>query len=92
MGVSFDRTTRIAGIRPSTFKAALRSYLRTKDPSAMMDLKSVFSLSREGAIVYEECLDRGLIDRASGEVTERGLAIARAKVTARVPLAKARSR
>ncbi|WP_439568915.1 hypothetical protein [Sphingopyxis sp.] len=91
MGVSFDRAVRIAGYRPSVFKQALRAYLRTRDPARLIDLKSVFSNRRDGAIVYEECIDRGLIDPVTNKVTEQGMTVARAKVAMRTPLAKARS-
>ncbi|MCG7347496.1 hypothetical protein [Sphingomonas sp. ACRSK] len=90
MGISFDRDRRIAGYRTSTFKNALAGYLRTESPARLIDLKSVFPHRRDGAIVYEECLDRGLIDRASGEVTEAGLTLVRSKMVARTPLEKAK--
>lgn len=90
MGVTFDRSVRIAGYRPSTFKSSLRAYLRTRSRASFIDLKSVFPLRRDGAIVYEECLDRGLIDAASGEITDAGQVVAGAKVLTRTPLAKAR--
>lgn len=90
MGVSFDRSDRIAGFRPSVFKDALKGYSQTQSPGNMIDLKSVFPLRRDGALVYEECLDRGLLDLASAEIPEKGLIVARAKVQARTPLAKAR--
>ena len=91
MGITFDRTTRIAGYRPAIFKAALRGFCRTSHAGCMIDLKSVFENRRDGAIVYEECLDRGFIDPESGEVTDNGLVVARAKVVARAPIAKARA-
>jgi hypothetical protein len=90
MGISFDRGLRIAGYRPSTFKNALLGYLRTEKPSCLVDLKSIFPHRRDGAIVYEECLDRRLIDRETGKLTDAGLIVARAKVVARIPLDKAR--
>ncbi|MET0363557.1 MAG: nucleotidyltransferase domain-containing protein, partial [Sphingobium sp.] len=57
----------------------------------MIDLKSVFPQRRDGALVYEECLDRGLIDPDARELTSKGLIVARAKVLTRTPYAKARS-
>lgn len=90
MGISFDRNLRIAGYRTSTFKNALAGYLRAKSPTSLIDLKGVFPHRRDGAIVYEECLDRGLIDRATGKVTEAGLTLIRSKVVARTPLEKAK--
>jgi len=38
----------------------------------MIDLKTVFPLRRDDAIVFEECLDRGLIDPATLKLTEAG--------------------
>jgi hypothetical protein len=90
MGVTLDPTRQIAGYRPSIFKDALRAYLRTINPTNLVDLKSVFPHRRDGAIVFEECLDRGLIDATTLELTEAGMSIARAKVQARTPFAKAR--
>lgn len=62
MGISFDKDMRIAGYRPATFKNALRGFERTRSPGSMIDLKSVFPQRRDGAIVFEECLDRRLIE------------------------------
>ena len=90
MGVTFERGSLIAGYRPAVFKNALRGLARTQNPGAMIDLKSVFSLRRDGAIVYEECLDRGLIDPATNKPTEKGEIIARAKVVSRTPLDRAK--
>lgn len=91
MGISLDRNARIAGYRPSVFKDALRGFSRTHSPGNMIDLKTVFSLRRDGAIVLEECLDRGLIDPAMMKLTEAGEAIARAKAKSRTSLAKAQA-
>lgn len=90
MGISFDRDLRVAGYRPSTFKNALKSYLRSKSPASLIDLKTVFPHRRDGAIVYEECLDRHLIDRTTGAITEAGLTLVRSKVVPRTPLGKAK--
>lgn len=90
MGVTFDRDMRIAGFRPSVFKAGLRAYLRTEDRASFLDLKSVVPMQRDAAIILEECLDRGLIDPATFKVTDRGMTVARSKVVARTPLTKAR--
>jgi hypothetical protein len=90
MGISFDRDLRIAGYRTSTFKNALAGYLRTMSPASLIDLKSVFPHRRDGAIVYEECLDRGLIDRATGKVAEAGLTLVRSKMVPRTPRKKAK--
>jgi predicted nucleotidyltransferase len=91
VGISLDKNARIAGYRPSAFKDALRGFLRTHSPGNMIDLKTAFPLRRDGAIVFEECLDRGLIDPATTKLTEAGEAIARAKAKSRTPLAKAQS-
>ena len=91
MGISFDRDARIAGYRVSLFRDALRSYMRTRGPGSLIDLRSVFDSRRDGAIVYEELLDRGLIDRVSGKVTETGEVLIRSKVVTRTPLEKAKA-
>ena len=91
MGISLDRDLRIAGYRASTFKNALAGYLRTKSPAGLIDLKTIFPHRRDGAIVYEECLDRNLIDRGTGKVSEAGLTLVRSKVVARTPLEKAQT-
>jgi hypothetical protein len=62
MGISFDRNARIAGYRPAVFKDALRGFMRTRSHGNLIDLKSIFPFRRDGAIVFEECLDRGLIE------------------------------
>lgn len=89
MGVTLDNNDLIAGYRPATFKNALRSFARTRDPERLIDLKSVFPLRRDGAIVFEECLDRGLIDPKTLELTPAGEILARAKAQKRTPLGKA---
>ena len=56
----------------------------------MIDLKSVFPQRRDGAIVFEECLDRRLIEVRDGfQLTAGGEAMIRGKAKARTPLAKA---
>jgi hypothetical protein len=72
VGISLDKNSRIAGYRSSVFKDALRGFLRTRSPGNMIDLKTVFPLRRDDAIVFEECLDRGLIDPATLKLTEAG--------------------
>jgi hypothetical protein len=91
MGISFDRGVRIAGYRASTFKNALAAYLRTKSFATLIDRKSIFPHRRDGAIVYEECLDRHLIDRDTGKVTDAGRTMARSRVVTRTPLEKAKA-
>lgn len=89
MGVSLDNKDLIAGYRPATFKNALRGYARTSNPQNLIDLRSVFPLRRDGAIVFEECLDRGLIDPEALKLTAAGETLARAKAQKRTPLEKA---
>jgi len=90
MGVTFDRDMRIAGLRPSVFKAALRAYVRTENRASFLELKSIVPMQRDAAILLEECLDRGLIDPSTFKVTDRGMTVARSKVVARTPFEKAR--
>jgi hypothetical protein len=82
---------RIADYAPAMFKNALRGFLRTGSPGNLIDLRAVFPLRRDGAIVFEECLDRGLIDAETLEITENGKTIARAKVQHRTPISKAQT-
>lgn len=89
MGISFERGDSIAGYPVSLYKRALSSYLRTNDPGCLINLRSVFGCRRVGAVVYEECLDRGLIEQETGVVTEEGMVVLRSKSAARTPLAKA---
>lgn len=93
MGINFDRDMQIAGYRPAVFKDALSGFMRTRSVGNMIDLKSVFPLRRDGAIVFEECLDRGLIAPTDGdfEIIEAGKVIARAKAVRRTPLAQAKA-
>jgi len=91
VGLSFDERMRIAGYRPTVFKQALRGLERTGSPGNVVDLKSVFPLRRDGASVFEECLDRGLIDHETLKLTDSGEAIASAKARRRTPLGKAQA-
>jgi predicted nucleotidyltransferase len=92
MGISFDREVRIAGYRPAVFKDALRGFMRTQSPGNFIDLKSVFPLRRDGAIVFEECLDRGLIEfKKEVVISEKGETVARGKVTRRTPRVRAQT-
>ncbi|MER8960508.1 hypothetical protein [Mesorhizobium sp. M0701] len=56
-----------------------------------MELKSLFGNSRNGAVVFEECLDRGLIVEKESryELSAAGEAIADAKATKRAALSRA---
>ena len=91
MGVSLLPDLRIAGYRPSDFKTGLRSFRRTGRPGRMIDLKT-FPQRRDGAIVFEECLDRGLIapDGSGYRITQAGEAIADSKLRPRTALAAAK--
>src|SRR4051812_21114223 len=71
MGLSFDQCLRIAGYRPAVFNDALRAFMRTRSPGALIDVKSVFPLRRDGAIMLEECFDRGLVLAEDWTVTSR---------------------
>jgi hypothetical protein len=90
MDVSFGRDILIAGYKPAVFKNALCGFMRTRSPGNLIDLKSVFPLRRDGAIVFEPCLDRGLIELKDGfAVSEKGETVARGRVVRRTPLAQA---
>lgn len=89
MGISLEKDLRIAGYKATLFRDALVGFDRTKSPGNMVDLKSVFPLRRDGAIVFEECLDRGLIDPDTLRLTDAGEAISRAKAKSRTPLSQA---
>jgi len=91
MGITFDKELLIANYRPAIFKNGLRGLMRTEAPGAMIDLKSVFQQRRDGAIVFEECLDRGLIEFSDGsyKVSKRGEMIVYAKARPRRPLGRA---
>ncbi len=92
MGISFRQDMRIAGYSPAVFKDALRGFMRTRSPGNLIDLKSVFPLRRAGAIVFEECLDRGLIESEGGfAISEKGEAVARGKAERRTPRARAQA-
>ena len=92
MGISFHKDMRIAGYRPATFKNGLLGLERTRSPASMIDLKSVFPQRRDGAIVFEECLNRRLIETQDGfQLTPGGEAMVRGKTKPRMPLAKAQA-
>ena len=87
MSVNFSADLRIAGYKPAVFKYSIRGFMRTLNPGNMIDL-NVFPERRDGAIVFEECLDRGLIapDRDGFKVTDAGMAVAASKLRPRTPL------
>ncbi len=89
MGISFAQDLRIAGYRPTVFKNAIRGFMRTRSRENVIDLRSIFPQRRDGAIVFEECIDRGLIDAEKLEITEKGMAIARGKAKRRTTLVQA---
>lgn len=93
MGITFERDLQIAGYRPSVVKNALRGFMRTHSPGNIVDLKSIFCLRRDGAIVFEECLDRGLIllDGDGFKITDKGEALIRGKAKPRTQLAQAQA-
>jgi predicted nucleotidyltransferase len=92
VGISFDKNMKIAGYTPATFKNGLRGFMRTLSPGCMIDLKSVFPQRRDGAIVFEECLDRRLIEAQEGfKLSKAGESVVRAKAKPRAPLAKAQA-
>ena len=92
VGISFDKNMKIAGYTPATFKNGLRGFMRTLSPGCMIDLKSVFPQRRDGAIVFEECLDRGLINAQDGfQLSKAGESVVRGKAKPRTPLAKAQA-
>lgn len=91
MGINLEKSLRISGYKATLFKDALVGFDRTKSPGNLVDLKSVFPLRRDGAIVFEECLDRGLIDPVTLRLTDAGEAISRAKAKPRTSLQQARA-
>ena len=90
MSVNFSADLRIAGYKPAVFKNGIRGFMRTLNPGNMIDLK-VFPQRRDGAIVFEECLDRGLIapDGDRFKVTDAGMSVAASKLRPRTALAAA---
>ena len=83
---------KIAGYTPATFKNGLRGFMRTLSPGCMIDLKSVFPQRRDGAIVFEECLDRGLIEAQEGfKLSKVGESVVSGRAKPRAPLAKAQA-
>lgn len=57
----------------------------------MIDLRSIFPLRRDGAIVFEECFDRGLIGPETLKITANGEILVGAKAMRRTPIAKAKT-
>ncbi|KPH66087.1 hypothetical protein ADT71_08380 [Novosphingobium sp. ST904] len=73
------------------FTNALKAFMRTRDPGRLIDVKTIFPYRRDGAIVFEECLDRGLIDPETMALTKAGEVVLRAKASARTPLQRAKA-
>jgi predicted nucleotidyltransferase len=90
MGINFERDRRVAGYKIAVIKAALINLSKKRSPEDLIDIKSIFPLRRDGAIVFEEGLDRGLI-ALDGKltITEKGEAISRGRATPRACLPRA---
>jgi predicted nucleotidyltransferase len=93
MGVNLPKDGTLAGFRLTQVKQALKTYARTGREENFFDAKSFAPSRMEAAALYEELLERKLIDpeAVSHEhyLTEAGLAIAGGK-TRRSPLSTAR--
>lgn len=93
MGVNLPKDITLAGFRLTQVKQALKAYARTGQEENFFEAKSFAPSRMEAAALYEELLERRLIDpRATSHedyLTESGLAIATGK-TRRSPLRTAR--
>lgn len=93
MGVNLPKGATLAGFRLAQVKLALKGYARTGDEENFLKMESLAPSRMEAAALYEELLERKLIDpnAVSQEhyLTEAGLAIAEGK-TRRSPLSTAR--
>ncbi|ACB94687.1 hypothetical protein Bind_1044 [Beijerinckia indica subsp. indica ATCC 9039] len=93
MGVNLPRDTTLAGFRLTQVKQALKVYARTGQEENFFEAKSFAPSRLEAAALYEEMLERKLIDPEAvsheHHLTEAGLAIAGGK-TRRSPLRTAR--
>lgn len=92
MGVTLPKDMRFAGFRPSAIKAGLQSIWKTGSAEAFAQLKGAGANVRERAILFEELLDRDLIEksRRGYQLTKGGQAIAVGKARTRTPIARAR--
>jgi predicted nucleotidyltransferase len=92
MGVTLPKDMRFAGFRPSAIKAGLQSIWKTGSAEAFAQLKGAGANVRERAILFEELLDRDLIEksRRGYQLTKGGEAIAVGKARTRTPIARAR--
>lgn len=93
MGVTLPKGTRFAGFGVSAIKCGLHSIQKTGSAFAFSELKGVGADLRERAILFEELMDRRLIEehRGSYSITDRGIAVANSSGTARVPIEKAKA-
>ena len=93
MGVNLPKDTILAGFRLTKIKQALKAYARTGQEENVFEVKSFAPSRLEAAALYEELLERKLIDPEAtsheNHLTEAGLAIAGGK-TRRSPLPTAR--
>jgi predicted nucleotidyltransferase len=93
MGVTLPKDTTLAGFTMTQVKHALRSYARTGEAQNFFEIESFAPSRLEAAALYEELLERKLIDPSGHSqesyLTEEGLAIASGK-TRRSSLAAAR--
>lgn len=91
MGVTLPKDMRFAGFKAGVIKAGLKSLARTSNAASFMTLKGVGENVRERAILFQELLDRKLVElrQNAHELTEAGEAIASGKAKTRTPLARA---
>lgn len=93
MGATLPKNVAIAGFPLAKVKHALQAYARTGEARNFYELVSIAPSRMETAILYEELLERGLIDPTARDpeerLSDRGRAVAEAK-TRRIPLATAR--
>lgn len=83
MGTTLPKDVTIAGVSMTTIKRALRGYITADDVISLMARKTIFGSRMEGAVVYEEMLERGLInpdaEARDDHLTEAGMALATGK-------------
>lgn len=93
MGVNLPKDTTLAGFRLTQVRQALKAYARTGEEENFFEVKSFAPSRMEAAALYEELLERKLIDPEAvsheHHLTEAGLAIAGGK-SRRSPLSTAR--
>ncbi|MGE8944398.1 hypothetical protein ACO2I3_21050 [Leptospira interrogans] len=83
MGVNLPKDTTLAGFRLTQIKQALKAYARTGQEENFFEVKSFAPSRLKAAALYEELLERKLIDPEATSyehyLTEAGLAIAGGK-------------